>query len=162
MDEAVARLAVLEALPTRLGVADRAVSVTFIRCLDLHWPRGRPRSNHVGTHPETTFTYVSHDAVREIARACFAYGSPCAPGGVHVLAFWCNAGEHRSVCAAELLTRDLTRKNRAHSVFHSCRQLWGRRSCGGCRECSPTISSAMRDEAHRKLAQLMDSLGLAV
>ena len=162
MDEAVARLAVLEALPAHLDVADRAVSVTFIRCLDLHWPRGRPRSNHVGTRPEIMWTYANHDAMREIVWACFAYGSPCAPGGVHVLAFWCNAGERRSVCAAELLSRGLTQKSRAHSAFHSCRQLWGRRSCGRCRECNPTISGAMRDEAHRKVAQLMDSVGLAV
>ena len=98
--------------------------------------------------------------MREIARACFAYGSPCAPGGVHVLAFWRNAGEHRSVCAAELLSGYLTRAQRAHGVLHACRQLRGQRSCGGCRECNPTISSAMRDEAHRKLAQLMDSFGL--
>ena len=145
-----------------LDVADRAVSATFIRCLGLHWQRGQPRSSHVGTHPEIMWTYANHYAMREIARACFAYGSPCAPGGVHVLAFWCHAGEHRSVCAAELLSRDLTRKNRAHSVFHSCRQLWDRRSCGGRRECSPTISSAMRDEAHRTFAQLMDSVGFAV
>ena len=161
MDEAVARLAVLDALPPHLDVADRAVSVTFIRCLGLHWPRGRPRPNHVGTHPEIVWAYANHDAMREIARACFAYGLPCAPGNVHVLAFWCHAGERRSVCAAELLSRDLARKNRAHSVLHSCRQLWGRRSCGGCRERGPNVFSARREDARARFAALMDTFGHA-
>ena len=105
------------------------------------------------------WTYANHYAMREIVRACFAYGSPCAPGGVHVLAFWCHAGEHRSVCAAELLSRFLTRKKRAHSVFHSCQQLWGRRSCGGCRERGPRILSLGREAALGRFAMLMHSLG---
>ena len=161
MDEEVAGLAVRAALAPQMDVASRPVRVTLVRCLGLRWPRGQRRSSHVGSRPEIMWNYARHDAMREIARRSYAYGTPCPVGSLHVIAFWCNAGEHRSVCAAELLSGYLTRKNRVHRVFHVCRQLWGRRSCGGCRECDPHVFSARREDARGRFAALMDSFGYA-
>ena len=104
------------------------------------------------------WNYAHHDAMREIARRSYAYGTPCPAGSLHVIAFWCNAGEHRSVCAAELLSGYLTRKNEVHRVFHLCRPLWGRRSCGGCRECDPRARSRQREGTHTRFALLMDAV----
>ena len=158
LGEEVARRAVLAAVAPQMDVAERPVMVTFIRCLDLHWPRGQQRSSHVGSHPEIMWSYAHHDAMRDIARQCWAFGAPRVAGSLHVIAFWCNAGEHRSVCAAELLSGYLNHhRHRAHWVFHACRQLWGRRSCGGCRECDPHIVSARRKAARARFAALMDS-----
>ena len=162
MGEEVARRAVLAAVAPQMDVAERPVAATFARCLDLHWPRGQQRSSHVGSHPEIMWSYARHDAMRDTARQCWAFGAPRVAGSLHVIAFWCNAGEHRSVCAAELLSGYLNHhRHRAHWVFHACRQLWGRRSCGGCRECDPHIVSARRKAARARFAALMHSCGTA-
>ena len=152
LDETIARLAVRAALAPH--VADRNVPVTFVKCVDLHWPRGLPKSGHVGSRPEIMSTYAQADAMQDIARQCLPREAAPPSGGLHVIAFRCNAGEHRSVCAAELLSGYLTRKNEAHTVFHLCRPLWGRRSCGGCRECDPRAHSHQREGAHTRFAWL--------
>ena len=157
MGEEVAGLAARAALAPQLDVASRPVRVTLVRRLDLRWPRGQRRSRHVGSHPEIMWSYAHHDAMRQIARRSYAYGTPCPAGSLHAIAFWCNAGERRSVCAAELLSGWLTRRNKGHQAFRACRQLWGRRSCGGCRECDPRIPSFVRDGALDRLANLMRS-----
>ena len=48
-----------------------------------------------------------------------------------VIAFYCNAGEHRSVAMAELFGR-LHEAN----IQHLCNGVWRRKYCGGCAECS--------------------------
>ena len=148
LDETIARLAVRAGLAPLVGFEGRPATATFAPCLDLFWPKGR-RRGHVGWHPEIMWSYVHHDAVRDIAQQCVRYDSELPVGTIHVIAFWCNDGEERSVCTAELLSGYLTRRNRAHRVFHTCRQLWVRRSCGGCRECDPHILSDQREAARR-------------
>ena len=58
---------------------------------------------HVGTHPLMMQGFVEqremqyiYDQLREILPQVLA-------GGNHVIAFWCNAGEHRSVAVREFV-----------------------------------------------------------
>ena len=74
-------------------------------------------------------------------------------GGNHVIAFWCNAGEHRSVAVRELVRYCLCDPTvvqgvEAFSLASSdlCKALWDRRVCGQCRVCSiPPVSQECAD-----------------
>ena len=48
-----------------------------------------------------------------------------------VIAFYCNAGEHRSVAMAELFGG----VHEGSRVHHLCSGVWRRKYCGGCDEC---------------------------
>ena len=53
----------------------------------------------------------------------------------HIVAFYCNAGEHRSVAFAALYAELLRQLGFAVKIVHVCRSLWDRRSCGQCIQC---------------------------
>ena len=94
--------------------------------------------------------------MREVARQCWEAFSEAVPAGtVHVVAFWCNAGEHRSVCAAALFADWLAQQGLERSVVHLCAPLWDHRSCGGCAECNPYRTDGRRDEAYANFARAM-------
>ena len=59
-----------------------------------------------------------------------------------IVAFWCNAGEHRSVAAAEAYARA-----RGGRALHLCAERWHYRSCGMCRECDPDAPNPRRQRA---------------
>ena len=54
----------------------------------------------------------------------------------HIVAFYCNAGEHRSVAFAAMFGQYASNAGFDVDVKHVCKQLWFRRSCGQCRECT--------------------------
>ena len=75
-------------------------------------------------------------------------------GGNHVIAFWCNAGEHRSVAVRELVRYCLCDPTvvqgvEAFSLASSdlCKALWDWRGCGQCRACSTSPVSQVRTAA---------------
>ena len=71
-------------------------------------------------------------------------GRPC------VVAFWCNAGEHRSVCAAEAFARAWGGR-----AVHLCADNWHWRSCGSCPQCNPDNPDPRREAAWEKFKQWM-------
>ena len=56
-----------------------------------------------------------------------------------VVAFYCNAGEHRSVACADIYARvvDMVYDGRLTSkdVLHTCTASWRRKFCQGCLKC---------------------------
>ena len=73
---------------------------------------------------------------------------------VHVIATWCNAGEHRSVGISEMiravakeLGMQVIGDSHIDKVWHLCNTRWWRRGCGCCAECDPFQESPIRDEA---------------
>ena len=71
-----------------------------------------------------------------------------------VVAFWCNAGEHRSVAAAEAYARA-----RGGRALHLCAEQWHYRGCGMCRECDPDVPNTRRQAAWDEFRQLMEAGG---
>ena len=69
-----------------------------------------------------------------------------------VVAFWCNAGEHRSVAAAEAYARA-----RGGRALHLCAEQWHYRGCGMCRECDPDVPNPRRQAAWDKFRQIMEA-----
>ena len=71
-------------------------------------------------------------------------------GGNHVIAFWCNAGEHRSVAVREFVHYCLfdggwlARSLPFRLASDLCRTLWDRRGCGQCCACSTSSLSQVR------------------
>ena len=54
----------------------------------------------------------------------------------HIVAFYCNAGEHRSVAFAAMFGYYADMAGCDVDVKHVCKALWSRRSCGQCRQCT--------------------------
>ena len=71
-----------------------------------------------------------------------------------VVAFWCNAGEHRSVAAAEAYARA-----RGGRALHLCAEQWHYRGCGMCRECDPDVPNTRRQAAWDEFRQFMEAGG---
>ena len=96
----------------------------------------------MGSHPEITAFYVAHPAARRIAedigRARWRRWAP-----LRVMAFWCNAGEHRSVAMAD----SYHAAAEGATVFHLCRHQWHYRGCGGCAACDPARANPQRERA---------------
>ena len=53
----------------------------------------------------------------------------------HIVAFYSNAGEHRSVALAALFAQYAENKGCKVDIRHICSSLWSRRSCGQCSLC---------------------------
>ena len=94
-----------------------------------------------------------YDLLREILPQVFA-------GGDHVIATYCNAGEHRSVAVREFLDYCL-RNGLAPSFPFSlassdlCKALWDRWGCGQCSACSTSAVSEVRTDAQMAFAQAL-------
>ena len=144
-----------------LEVHAEDVTVHLVACTRLHEVHddGIGRANavwvHVGTHPLMMQGFVEqhgmqgiYDRMREIMPQVLA------GGGHHVIAFYCNAGEHRSVAVREFVRyclRDGTvvQGAVAFSLASSdlCKALWDRRGCGQCSACSTSPVSQVRTDA---------------
>ena len=96
-----------------------------------------------------------YDQLREILPQVLA-------GGNHVIAFYCNAGEHRSVAVREFvhyclfnvgwLARSLPFRLASSDL---CKALWDRRGCGQCRVCSTSYLSQERTDAQMTFRQAL-------
>ena len=139
-----ARQAVREALK-KYGVrnAERA-DVWLVCCTGLFWRReyGKQWARHVGTHPYITAEYMKQDGAPKIARKAWEASWRAGPDDPRVLAFWCNAGEHRSVAMAESYGQVM-----GCDVIHLCKSTWRWRSCGCCQECDPARQDEGRSRA---------------
>ena len=152
-----AKAAVLHCLPE---VHAEDVTVHLVACTRLHeiHEDGTGRANavwgHVGTHPLMMQGFVEqpqmqyiYDQMREILPQVLA-------GGNHVIAFYCNAGEHRSVAMREfvrycLCDGQVVQGATAFSLASDdlCKALWDRRGCGQCSACSTSPVSQVRTDA---------------
>ena len=94
-----------------------------------------------------------YDQLREILPQVLA-------GGNHVIAFWCNAGEHRSVAVREFVHYCLFNVGRLAPCLpfrlassDLCKALWDRRGCGQCCACSTSSLSQVRTDAQMAFAR---------
>ncbi len=127
---------------------DDCGEIFFVDCTKVSGFSGEPgfdRQGHVGMHERIQAACVGHPRFTGIAARLQeiqewmrrSTSEKCA------VAFWCNAGEHRSVACCELFARWWRKKYLSPvPTAHLCRNQWGRRGCGGCQAChhwSPAI-----------------------
>ncbi len=139
LGEEAVRLALL-----RTGEVDETevVHVCLIDCTVLHWADARLA--HIGSHHWISRRFMDQThTVQMVADQCVRAERMWKPASVRVLAFYCNAGEHRSVSMAELYAR-ATGFAPELNVIHMGRELWSYRSCGGCAECDPCVEHGDR------------------
>ncbi len=137
-----------------------AIHVCLIDCTVLHW--ADLRLAHIGSHHYicrrfAEQTQTNPTVVDKCVQAEFMWMS----GAVRVLAFYCNAGEHRSVSMAELYGRAVGFAPE-HNIIHMGRELWNYRSCGGCRECDPAVRHPDREEAIRIIGDVLRQMRQAL
>ena len=80
-----------------------------------------------------------------------------------MVAFYCNAGEHRSVAVRDFVHYCLQVGTTFGSLAPSfpfslassdlCKALWDRRGCGQCRDCSTSYVSQVRTDAQMAFMQ---------
>ena len=154
-----AKAAVLHCLPE---VHAEDVTVHLVACTRLHeiHDDGTGRANavwgHVGTHPLMMQGFVEQREMKDIYDQLREILPQVLAGGNHVIAFWCNAGEHRSVAVREFvhyclfnvgwLARSLPFRLASSDL---CKALWDRRGCGQCCACSTSSLSQVRTDAQR-------------
>jgi len=88
---------------------------------------------------------------RQAAEAV-AFWSSRGSRGRCVVAFWCNAGEHRSVAAAEAYARA-----QGGRALHLCAEQWHYRGCGMCPECDPDVPNPRRQAAWDEFRRIMEA-----
>jgi RNase adaptor protein for sRNA GlmZ degradation len=122
----------MSALNIALGYAPNPATtkVTFLNCTGLHMAR-EMRGFHVGSHHGNMKHYAQQPGTQKLARELSAAVLPdsnrASDAELHVLAFWCNAGEHRSVALSELCDAHLKRQRilpQDAVVLHLGRELW--------------------------------------
>ena len=114
----------------------------LVGCTILHMPENL-RTCHTGMLPATQLYYARNRKLHEV----LAQLPSLQQRSPRVVAFWCNAGEHRSVACAELYAGSLAQQGVPHELVHLCGECWDQRGCGGCRECRAWAPE--RDEAQR-------------
>ena len=162
-----AKAAVLHCLP-RVHAED--VTVHLVACTRLHeihddgTGRAKAVRGHVGTHPLMMQGFMEQPEMRYIYDRMRRILPQVLEGGNHVIAFYCNAGEHRSVAVREFVNyclRDATFGSLAPSLPFSlassdlCKALWDRRGCGQCRACSTSPVSQLRTDAQMAFMQAL-------
>jgi len=152
-----AKAAVLHCLP---DLQARDVTVHLVDCTRLHEihedgsGRGNAVWGHVGTHPSMMQGFMEQPEMRYIYDRMRRILPQVEEGGNHVIAFYCNAGEHRSVAVREfvrycLCDATVVQGAVAFSLASSdlCKALWDRRGCGQCSACSTSPVSQVRTDA---------------
>ncbi len=136
--------------------------VHCINCRGLHGEMGQ----HCGMHPTLLGEYLDRSNARALRNIMTEIRDEVLPLSHErtLLAFWCNAGEHRSVAMCLVTKQWLERALHIHiKMTHHCQALWSRRSCGGCRECDPqTDTPARRDATEAYMQRWISDTGLAL
>ena len=127
-------------------------SEVALTCVDCRFFHGR-FAGHVGLHEEVQKEYL--DDLREMnALVDYLIEQGVDPESFaregagrhgrrkHIVAFFCNAGEHRSVALAAMFAHYAKNMHCEVEIRHMCTKLWGRRSCGQCARCTDRPCSA--------------------
>ncbi len=146
-----------EACQALSDVFQRKWGLTFGEIGELHGDI----QGHVGSHPALMAQYLEEKLRRQMQNIINDIKVGCSSAGQreHLIAMWCNAGEHRSVAVATLCSAAFAHYGVRSRVEHLCSELWTRRGCGCCRACDPHRPSTERDAAVREFIQRIAFVG---
>ena len=117
-------------------------------------------ANHVGLNEHLQLAYLEHfrAQVNWIGRALRrqqCWPLPATNDVLLVVAFYCNAGEHRSVAISDLFGRacEAVRPGKVNDVIHACRSSWRWKYCRGCSDCQKPTE--VRDQAVQMMLEML-------
>ena len=143
LDHDVAREAVTAAYSEE-GVDIRVVH--FFKCRSLQGGR----EDHCGAHPEVMAEYLEPPNAYDLDWIFKQLGQllPFRKRDCTLLAFWCNAGEYRSVACSVAVRDWLQAALGVHiPLMHLCQKSWrAHHLCGCCTDCDPDNAT---DARHR-------------
>ena len=126
-------------------------SVYYRDCRCFHDPH-RSGENHIGWHPQVIWKLVNAEPFEGFLLSVKKEVTKALANDVvvPVTGLTCNKGRHRSVAFSMVLSYIMEQERCSVWVEHLAIDTWHRGACGGegCRECTGSWTSRMRDSAY--------------